>query len=64
MAIIQFSIPSDVLRELLDRGDTLGLSEHQVAKWIMLLAKENVADSDIMVASRQRQQKRRGHGIL
>ena len=48
MAIIQFSVPADVYVTLVERGRALGISEHQVAKYAMLLAYDNAADEDIL----------------
>ena len=48
MAIIQFSVPADVYVALVERGRALGMSEHQVAKYAMLLVYENAADEAIL----------------
>ena len=48
MAVIQFSIDSDTYLLLLEQGKRLGLSEHQVAKYLTLLGTESATDEDIL----------------
>lgn len=48
MAVIQFSIPTDVLLDLVATGKRTGLSEHQVAKFLMLTAFADTSDAAIM----------------
>ena len=49
MPVIQFSIPTSMFLELVLKGQRIGLSEHQVAKHIMLQGLEaEVGDDEIL----------------
>ena len=53
MAVIQYSTNSDTFIELVERGRRLGLSEHQIAKYIMLVRLAEVTDDEILTAVRE-----------
>ena len=50
MAVIQYSINSETYVNLVERGRKLGLSEHQVAKYIMLAASDITDDQVLTLA--------------
>ena len=51
MAVIQFSIPSNDYVVLVERAAALGISEHQLAKYLALLS---TATDDEVLTYRQR----------
>lgn len=48
MAVIQFSVPTSTLVRWAQRGEELGLSEHQVAKMLAILGDAAFTNSDII----------------
>ena len=52
MAVIQFSVPTDVYMRLVERGRVLGLSEHQVAKYLTILGHEDISDEALLACVR------------
>ena len=56
MAVIQFSIDSQVFLSLMERAARLGMSEHQLAKCLVGLA--DVTDEEILLHKRNQYAKR------
>jgi len=50
---IQFSVPAEEYVKLLERGNRLGLSEHQFAKAVVQLAADTTSDEDILETRRR-----------
>lgn len=48
MAVIQFSVPSDVYVQLVERGAEVGLSENQFAKALTLIGLEQHSNAEVL----------------
>ena len=52
MAVIQFSIPSELYVKLVERAAALGISEHQLAKQLTIIGEPQISDEEIYLHQR------------